>query len=213
MDLELNNIIPEFLEKEKIEHSEIWGRKLQLKQGEKIHVIAPSGSGKTSLVHFLYGLRKDFTGDIILNNSPIKSFTPSRYAEMRSREMSIIFQELRLFPDHTAYQNIAVKRSLCPYHKSEKIHEMADRLGIKSKLNQVTRQCSFGEQQRIAIIRSLQQPFSMLLMDEPFSNLDENNRKKAMELIMEESNLRQASVILFDLNKIEYFKNDSLLYL
>jgi acetyl-CoA C-acetyltransferase len=67
--------------------------------------------------------------------------------------------------------------------------------------------------QSIAIIRSLQQPFSMLVMDEPFSNLDENNRKKAMELIMEESNIREASVILFDLNKIEYYKNDRLLYL
>jgi putative ABC transport system ATP-binding protein len=213
MDVALNNIIPEFLEKEKIEHSEIWGQKLHFNQGEKIHIIAPSGSGKTSLVHFLYGLRKDFTGEIILNNCPIKSFTPSRYAEMRSREMSIIFQDLRLFTDHTAYQNISVKRSLCPYHKSEKIYEMADRLGIKSKLNQVTGQCSYGEQQRIAIIRSLQQPFSILLMDEPFSNLDENNRKKAMELIMEESNIRKASVILFDLDKNEYFKNDRLLYL
>ena len=90
---------------------------------------------------------------------------------------------------------------------------MAEKLGIKGKLNQVSKHCSYGEQQRTAIIRALQQPFQLLLMDEPFSNLDEENRLKAMELIAEEVAARHATVLLFDLKHIEYFNPDRILYL
>ena len=68
-------------------------------------------------------------------------------------------------------------------------------------------------QQRIAIIRSLQQPFDFLLLDEPFSHLDESNRKKAMELMEEEADVRKASIILADLKAIEYFNADKTLHL
>lgn len=90
---------------------------------------------------------------------------------------------------------------------------MAKRLGIESKLTKPCKTCSYGEQQRIAIIRSLQQPFDFLLMDEPFSHLDENNRQIAMELIEEECTARKASIVLADLKQIEYFKADKIIYL
>ena len=90
---------------------------------------------------------------------------------------------------------------------------MAKRLGIESKLGKLCSTCSYGEQQRIAIIRALQQPFNFLLLDEPFSHLDEANRKKAMELIEEETTLRKASIILADLKAIEYFKADRTFHL
>ena len=90
---------------------------------------------------------------------------------------------------------------------------MADRLGIKNKLSKLCSTCSFGEQQRIAIIRALQQPFDFLLLDEPFSHLDELNREKAMELIEEESRKRGATVILADLREIVYFRSERTLHL
>ena len=90
---------------------------------------------------------------------------------------------------------------------------MASRLGIQNKLQQLCGTCSYGEQQRIAIIRALQQPFQYLLLDEPFSNLDEVNRQKAMELIQEEATARKASIILADLKKIDYFNAGSILNL
>jgi putative ABC transport system ATP-binding protein len=90
---------------------------------------------------------------------------------------------------------------------------MAKRLGIKNKLHKLCKTCSYGEQQRIAIIRSLQQPFNFLLLDEPFSHLDESNREKAMELMEEEAGLRNAAIILADLKAIEYFKASRTLHL
>ena len=88
---------------------------------------------------------------------------------------------------------------------------MATRLGLKSKLGKLCNTCSYGEQQRIAIIRALQQPFDFLLLDEPFSHLDEANRMKAMELIEEEAAARNASIILSDLKEITYFKSERVL--
>ena len=90
---------------------------------------------------------------------------------------------------------------------------MASRLGISNKLNNQVKTCSYGEQQRIAIIRALQQPFEFLLMDEPFSHLDENNRKIATALIEEEAAKRNAGIILADLKRVEYFKADRILHL
>ena len=90
---------------------------------------------------------------------------------------------------------------------------MADQLGIGNKLNKLCSTCSYGEQQRVAIIRALQQPFAFLLLDEPFSHLDDNNRKKAMDLMEAEATERNASIILADLKPISFFKAGSTLHL
>ena len=143
----------------------------------------------------------------------IKSFDRGKFSEWRKSHISIVFQDLRLFAEQTVLQNLEIKRLLSPYHTESKTEAMAKRLGIESKLNKPCKTCSYGEQQRIAIIRSLQQPFDFLLLDEPFSHLDETNRIKAMELIEEECLARKASIILADLKQIEYFKTDKIINL
>lgn len=90
---------------------------------------------------------------------------------------------------------------------------MAERLGISNKLQKQVRLCSYGEQQRIAIIRALQQPFDFILMDEPYSHLDENNRKIATALIEEEAAKRNAGILLADLKRVEYFNADRIVQL
>ena len=213
MTISLENVKPDFLETEKIENSETWNKKLELSKGEKIQIVAPSGSGKTSFIHFLYGLRKDYSGNILIDKKNIKEFNAGDFASIRNKVCSIIFQDLRLFPDHTVFENINIKRLLNPFHSEELIKEMAARLGIENKLNKPAKTCSYGEQQRVAIIRALQQPFDFLLMDEPFSNLDEANRKKAMDLIEEEAAKRNAAIILADLKKLDFFTADRIIYL
>ena len=213
MQIQLQKLVPTFIEEEKISNSQIWNSTVVFNSGEKIHIVAPSGSGKTSLIHFLYGLRKDFTGSILYDNNSISNFDAEKFATYRQQNISIVFQDLRLFPEQTVLQNIDIKRQLHPYDTVNKIAAMAKRLGIENKLNKFCKTCSYGEQQRIAIIRSLQQPFDFLLLDEPFSHLDENNRRKAMELIEEEVALRKASIILADLKAIEYFKAEKTLHL
>jgi len=213
MTISLENLQPDFLEIEKIERSATWNKKVEITQAEKIQIVAPSGSGKTSFIHFLYGLRKDYNGNILFDKKNIKAFTPEDFAAIRTNNCSIIFQDLRLFPDHTVFENINIKRLLNPYHGEERIKEMTARLGIENKLHKLARTCSYGEQQRVAIIRALQQPFDFILMDEPFSNLDEANRKKAMELIEEEAAKRKATIILADLKKLDFFEADRIIQL
>lgn len=213
MVVSLKHVAPDFLEKEKTENSAIWKKTTTFTKGQKIQIVAPSGSGKTSLIHFLYGMRKDYGGSILFDAKEIKKLNAVDLAALRANELSIIFQDLRLFKDFSVLQNIEIKRSLAPYHPVSVIKEMADKLGIANKLTQQAGTCSYGEQQRIAIIRALQQPFQFIFLDEPFSHLDENNSKKAMALIEEEAEKRGAAIILADLHAIPFFNADSTLHL
>ena len=213
MQIKLQQVVPDFLEPEKISKSQIWNVPVDFANKENVQIVAPSGSGKTSLIHFLYGLRKDYTGSITYDNKNIAGFDAEEFSIYRQQYISIVFQDLRLFPEQTVLQNLEIKRLLNPFHNESRIEVMANRLGIGNKLNKLCKTCSYGEQQRIAIIRSLQQPFDFLLLDEPFSHLDENNRKKAMELMEEETAARNAAIILADLKPIEYFNAAKTLYL
>jgi ABC-type lipoprotein export system ATPase subunit len=213
MQILLQQIVPTYFEREQITTSEIWGKDIAFSKGQHVHIVAPSGSGKTSLIHFIYGLRKDYGGIISYQDENIKNFSLEKYSTFRQKNLSIVFQDLRLFIDQTVRENIELKRQLDPYHPAEKMEEMAKRLGIANKLNRLAKTCSYGEQQRIAIIRSLMQPFDFLLLDEPFSNLDENNRRKAFDLISEECTQRNASMIFADLKQLDFFNNERILKL
>jgi len=213
MQIQLRNLIPDYIEKEKRIASQIWSQDIFINKGEHLHIVAPSGSGKTSLMHFIYGLRKDYSGSVFYDNTDIKKLSTESFSAFRQKKISIIFQDLRLFENETVNENIEIKRILYPYHRSEKIIEMAERLGIENKLDQVAKTCSYGEQQRIAIIRALMQPFEFLLLDEPYSHLDEANRQKAMELIYEECDKREAAMIFADLKPLEFLKDEKVLYL
>lgn len=213
MQINLQEVVPTYFERDQTNGSEVWGKSIVLNKGEHVHIVAPSGSGKTSLIHFIYGLRKDYDGKISYQNENIKNFSLEKFSTFRQKNLSIVFQDLRLFTDQTARENIELKRQLNPYHPAQKIDEMAKHLGIANKLNRLAKTCSYGEQQRIAIIRSLMQPFDFLLLDEPFSNLDENNRNKAFELINEECKQRNASMIFADLKVLDFFTNEKRLRL
>jgi ABC-type lipoprotein export system ATPase subunit len=213
MQILLQEVVPTYFETEQITGSGIWGRDISFTKGEHVHIVAPSGSGKTSLIHFIYGLRKDYAGTIRYGEEDIKNFSLEQFSVFRQKKLSIVFQDLRLFTEQTARNNIELKRQLDPYHPAEKIDEMAARLGISNKLNRLAKTCSYGEQQRIAIIRSLMQPFDFLLLDEPFSNLDENNRRKAFELIEAECAQRNASMIFADLKQLDFLTGQRIVKL
>ncbi|MCG2616361.1 ATP-binding cassette domain-containing protein [Terrimonas sp. NA20] len=213
MQLAISKLLPTYFEKSRSETSEIWGKDLLWKKGEMIKIVAPSGSGKSSLINFLYGMRKDYEGNIRYDQHDLDKTDAESLASLRKDHISIVFQDLRLFPHQTVQENLEIKRQLNPYHPKEKIAEMAERLGIGKKLPSLARTCSYGEQQRVAIIRALMQPFDFLLLDEPFSHLDNRNSELAMQLMLEETRARQASIVFADLERIEFFPFTSLYHL
>lgn len=205
MYLQLQNLLPLYFEDSRRQTSEIWGKDLVFEKGEMIKIVAPSGSGKTSFTHFVYGTRTDYSGTIFHDKNDIKQFSFEDFAAWRKDHISIVFQDLRLFPEQTVFENIDIKRQLNPFHPAEKIKEMTERLGIGKKLSSKAKTCSYGEQQRVAIVRALMQPFDFLMLDEPFSHLANVNRQNAMELMIEEANKRGAAIILADLQRVDFF--------
>ncbi len=206
--IQLETIVPLPLKDKLLQRpSDIWNKNISFKEGEWIKIKAPSGTGKTTFIHSLYSLRTDYDGNILWNNKDLKSYSTTELATIRQQEVSIVFQDLRLFPQLTAKENIEINRVLQePYCKEEVIDTMAEQLGITHILHQKAGICSYGEQQRIAIIRALVQPFKWLLMDEPFSHLDEANTLKAAKLIATECTKRNAGFILTDLEDDTHFE-------
>jgi putative ABC transport system ATP-binding protein len=186
--------------------SDIWNANFIFKPPHWIKIKAPSGTGKTTLIHYLYAIRNDYEGMVTYDGTNCSGIDIEKLSVIRQQKISIIFQDLRLFQHLTALENIELKRNMQkPFYPPEKVYEMAALLGIGHILNQPAKICSYGEQQRIAIIRALMQPFELLLMDEPFSHLDQENSKKAAGLIAEECRIRNAGFVLTDLDEDDHF--------
>ncbi len=208
MKLELEQLNPYSL-KEKIGlgSSAIWNQSISFDPSTYVKVEAPSGTGKTTLTHLLYRVRTDYTGSIRYDQIDIKNCDDDELAGLRTNKISIVFQDLRLFPDLSAKENIEIKRLLAPdYSSKELIDEMAEQLGVSSILEQKIRFCSYGEQQRIAIIRALMQPFEWIILDEPFSHLDQKNIHHSVQLIDAACKKRNAGMIIMGLNKDDHFQ-------
>lgn len=206
MQLLLQNIIPIPL-RDKItgNTSGVWNNAVHFHKGERIFIQAPSGTGKTTLVHILYGLRSDYQGNVLWDNKPLSGMDAETLAGLRTRAISVVFQDMRLFPGLTAWENIDIKRRLTDTITEQQAADWLGRLGLADKKNATGSTLSYGEQQRIAIIRALVQPFRWLLMDEPFSHLDHVNTQKAIALISEVAAQRDAGMLLADLDENDYF--------
>lgn len=214
MDITLRQLSPTPL-RDKIHpnSSDIWMKDVVFKQGEHLFIQAPSGTGKTTLVHVLYGLRKDYEGALLWGNDPIAKMDGEQLAYMRATYVSIVFQDLRLLPELTVWENLELKRLLTNTIPQDRVEIMLRQLGIAGKKDAVAKTLSYGEQQRVAIIRALLQPFDWLLMDEPFSHLDHVNIEKAASLIAEVAAINKAGILLADLEKNNYFMYHKTLFL
>jgi len=207
MTLKIDQLIPLPLgDRLRQRDSGIWLRRLEWRQGEHIQLLAPSGSGKTTLVHILYGLRHDYEGSVSWNGTDIRGMNGAALSGLRAEGLSIIFQDLRLFPELTTRENLELKRALTGTVAPGKTDEWMERLGIKHKADAPAHTLSYGEQQRAAIIRALLQPFKWLLMDEPFSHLDRANALEAAALIREAAQERNAALLLAGLDGDDYFE-------
>jgi ABC-type lipoprotein export system ATPase subunit len=212
MEFKLNKLLPYPLAELDTSRSDVWNKEeIYIRNNERILIKAPSGKGKTTLLYTLNGLRNDFSGKIYINNNDNKKFSLSYWTFIRRWQLSIVYQGLRLFPELTAMDNIILKNRLTDKCKKEEIFEMANHLNVYRCLEKRASNLSFGEQQRIAIIRALCQPFEFLLLDEPFSHLDENNINIALSLIDNSCRNQNAGIILTSLANNYGFEFDKVL--
>ena len=164
-------------------------------------IEATSGTGKSSLCSYITGYRRDYQGIILFDDRNITQFSIKDWSRLRRESISILFQELRLFPELTAMENVQIKNALTKFKSKKEIAQWFERLGIADKMDAPIGLMSFGQQQRVAMIRALVQPFDFLLADEPVSHLDEQNSQLMAELMMEEVNRQGASVLVTSIGK------------
>ena len=206
MHISLDHIIPIPLKDVVSQRiSAVWNSRLILNSYDRIFIKAPSGTGKTTLIHILYGLRTDYEGVVSWGDKNLRQLSPDALADLRKDKVGIVFQDLRLFPELTALENIEIKRLLTSSITKEQVLIWMDRLQIGHKKDSLALTLSYGEKQRVAIIRALTQPFSWLLMDEPFSHLDSVNLNLAIDLIAEVVKSQSAGMLLADLDDNQYF--------
>lgn len=198
--IELQNTLPCVFEGRDIQ-SEIWLRDVTFRKGETYLVEASSGTGKSSLCSYIIGYRKDFLGNILFDGKDIRQYSVSDWTMVRKNSLSLLFQELRLFPELTAMENVEIKNGLTGFKSRKEIEAWFERLGIADKTDAKVGRMSFGQQQRVAMIRALVQPFDFLMVDEPISHLDDVNSAIMCDIMMEEARRQGAGVIVTSIGK------------
>lgn len=213
MNITLDQIMPEPLAS--IEHgsSSIWGNKVVLEEGKRILLNASSGKGKTTFTTTTIGLRKDYTGSILYGDRNIQSFTTDDWTDVRTYQISVVFQDLQLFPKLTVAENLRLKNSLTDTFTETELKSMLEQLEIDNKWNQECGLLSMGQQQRVAIVRAMAQPYKWLIMDEPYSHLDVSNAKRCMDMIHDRTIAQNAGFVLTTLGDSHGYSFDQELFL
>lgn len=181
--------------------SDIWAKEVTFEKGKLYLVEANSGTGKSSLCSYIYGYRHDYQGTILFDEENVRSYTIKQWNRIRKKHFALLWQELRLFPELTALENVQIKNCLTRFQKKKQIFEWFDMLGITEKLNAKVECLSYGQQQRVALVRALCQPFDFLLLDEPVSHLDDSNSEIMERVVMAEVKRQGAGVIATSIGK------------
>lgn len=191
----LDNTLPRVFASETIPHSEVWKSQISFSRGNLYLVEAASGGGKSSLCAYIFGARTDYDGRIIFDTTDISTLSIDDWLELRRRHIAYLPQELSLFPELTAWENIQLKNRLTGYASDKMLNRWFEQLGIAARRDYPAARLSIGQQQRVAIIRTICQPFDFMLLDEPVSHLDAANNRIAADLITEEAARQGAAII------------------
>lgn len=193
--IELHQTLPEVFAGRDGIVSDVWHREVAFLKGKKYLVEAASGTGKSSLCSFIYGYRSDYQGIITFDGENIRSMSAKRRTEVRKRSLAMLFQELRLFDELTAWENVQLKNRLTGFCTKNRIAQWFEELGIADKRDVKAGKMSFGQQQRVAFVRALCQPFDFIMLDEPVSHLDDGNARIMGRILTEEAARQGAGII------------------
>jgi ABC-type lipoprotein export system ATPase subunit len=210
MTIEFDNVIPDPIRSNYNPNSEIWNHRFTFQQGKEYVINAKSGKGKSTFIEIIYGVRKDYSGKVFLHLDQMNTLSNAKLADFRQDNLAVMFQDLRLFTELSAKENILVNAVLNDKSPIHYIAEWANHLGVAHLLEKRAGLLSYGERQRIALIRALIQPFDWLLLDEPFSHLDLDNTKTAYSLIKKRAKEQNAGVIITTLGEDHFLKGETI---
>jgi len=169
----------------------------QIKNGEQWLLLGESGSGKTTLLHILTGILKPKQGEICLNGTSIYTLSSKKLDQFRGRNIGIIFQKPHLIKSLTISENLALAQTFAKLPESEeRINEVLASLGIADKKNSYPNELSQGQLQRVSIARAVINKPALLIADEPTSSLDDKNAAAVLNLLMHQSGLNQATLVV-----------------
>ena len=133
--IQLHSVLPQVFAQREDLHSEIWKQDVTFEKGHLYLVEAESGSGKSTFCSYVLGYRHDYSGSVMFDNDVTANYKVSDWVEMRKRHISHLFQELRLFPELTAMENVEIKNKITGFKSREQILQWFDMLGIADKVD------------------------------------------------------------------------------
>ena len=172
------------------------GITVEIKKGEFVYVVGPSGAGKSTFIKLMYREEKPTSGDVLINGINLRTLKTSRVPHLR-RQLGVVFQDFKLLPRLTVYENVAFAMEVIEEDTKvirKRVMEVLDLVGLKHKVRMFPSELSGGEQQRVAIARSIVNRPKVMIADEPTGNLDPETSWEIMN-IFEEIN-RQGTTIL-----------------
>lgn len=199
--ISFQNVLPQVFQQRHDLISEVWLQNIHFEKGHLYLVEAESGRGKSTFCSYIVGYRNDYTGAVCFDNENIAHFDMARWTDLRQHHISYLFQELRLFPELTAWENVLVKNNLTHFQTETTLKTWFQQLGIADKMQTKAAHMSFGQQQRVAMIRALAQPFDFILVDEPISHLDDTNAAIMADIMMTEAHRQGAGIIVTSIGK------------
>lgn len=200
--IHLDNVLPHVFSQQQGDlQSEVWLSDLKLEKGKKYLIEAQSGKGKSTFCSYLLGYRRDYSGSLKFDDVDTMTYRVSDWISVRRNHISMLFQELRLFPELTALENVQIKNRITQHTDRQTILSWFERLGIADKVDSKVGLMSFGQQQRVAMMRALVQPFDFIVADEPISHLDDHNSDIMAQLMLEEAGKQGAAVVVTSIGK------------
>ena len=172
------------------------GIDLEISAGETVFLCGASGAGKTTLLYTLAGLETPESGEVIFEDTSLYALSGNALARLRNQRMGFVFQSYFLLPELTALENVLVPAMIRGQDAKQRALDLLDRVGLADRAAHLPAELSGGEQQRVAIARSLINDPAILFADEPTGNLDSKNGAVIISLLLDLARMDKRSLVV-----------------